>query len=163
MAANDPTVWAVMFLMGLIGGYFYGQVHAEESSGRKQAEVVISGDNRGEFKMVLVVRKDLPMTKGKVAAQCAHAALACYEAAMKACPDFVTSWKRAGQAKITLQCDSEAELQRLEARASRLGVVARAIVDAGRTQIDPGTTTVLGVGPAPVTLVNEITGHLKLY
>ncbi|PRT54687.1 Peptidyl-tRNA hydrolase 2, mitochondrial [Wickerhamiella sorbophila] len=163
MTANEPRVWMVMFLMGLIGGYVFGRTHSEEGTGGKRAAVVISGDNRGEFKMVLVVRRDLPMTKGKVAAQCAHAALACYEEAQKSNPDFLSTWKKAGQAKITLQCDSEAELRRLEVRAARLGVTACAIVDAGRTQIDPGTTTVLGVGPAPVTLVNEITGHLKLY
>lgn len=35
-------------------------------------------------------------------------------------------------------------------------------VDAGRTQIDPGSRTVLGIGPAPVSEVNKITRHLKL-
>ena len=33
----------------------------------------------GPYKMVLLVRTDLGMAKGKVAAQCAHAALACYK------------------------------------------------------------------------------------
>lgn len=41
-------------------------------------------------------------------------------------------------------------------------VVAEVIADAGRTQIEPGSHTVLAVGPAPLSVINEITGHLKL-
>lgn len=39
-----------------------------------------------EHKMVLVVRTDLGMGKGKVAAQCGHASLACYKRALKHMP-----------------------------------------------------------------------------
>lgn len=30
--------------------------------------------------------------------------------------------------------------------------------DAGHTQVDPGTETVCGVGPAPSSLIDEVTG-----
>lgn len=30
------------------------------------------------------------------------------------------------------------------------------------SQVAPGTMTVLGLGPAPVSEINQITGHLKL-
>ncbi len=50
--------------------------------------------------MVLVVRTDLGMQKGKAAAQCAHAALACYKKALKSHPDALASWERTGQAKV---------------------------------------------------------------
>lgn len=39
-----------------------------------------------EHKMVLVVRSDLGMGKGKVAAQCGHATLACYKRARRIMP-----------------------------------------------------------------------------
>ena len=57
---------------------------------------------------------------------------------------------------------SEEELLTLQATARSLGVTAEVIQDAGRTQIDPGSLTVLGVGPAPKSLVDRITGGLKL-
>jgi hypothetical protein len=50
-------------------------------------------------KMILVVRTDLDMGKGKAAAQCAHAAVDLYKKALKATPKLVTQWESFGQAK----------------------------------------------------------------
>ena len=33
----------------------------------------------------------------------------------------------------------------------------------GRTQVDPGTVTVIGIGPGPTEMVDSIVGHLKLF
>jgi len=115
-----------------------------------------------ECKLVLVVRSDLGMTKGKIAAQCSHATLACYKALSKSNPRLLRHWERTGQAKIAVKCDSEDELMLLQAKAQSLSICARTIQDAGRTQIAAGSRTVLGIGPAPVRLVNQVTGKLKL-
>ncbi len=48
-------------------------------------------------------------------------------------------------------------------RAREAGIIAEIIRDAGRTQIARGTTTVAAVGPAPVNMIDLLTGHLKLY
>ncbi|KAI6133324.1 peptidyl-tRNA hydrolase PTH2-domain-containing protein, partial [Pisolithus croceorrhizus] len=113
-----------------------------------------------QCKLVLVVRTDLKMTTGKIAAH--HATLACYKALMKTNPKLVQHWERTGQAKIALRASSEDELLELEAIAKSLNLCARSILDAGRTQIAAGSRTVLGIGPAPVELINQVTGHLKL-
>ncbi|KAH9890925.1 peptidyl-tRNA hydrolase II [Cubamyces lactineus] len=113
-------------------------------------------------KMVLVVRTDLGMTTGKIAAQCGHATLACYKILQKTNPGLLKHWERTGQAKIALKANSEDELLELEAMAKSLNLAARSIVDAGRTQIAAGSRTVLGIGPAPVELVNKVTGKLRL-
>jgi PTH2 family peptidyl-tRNA hydrolase len=103
------------------------------------------------------------MTKGKIAAQCGHATLACYKTATRAAPNLVKRWETYGQTKIAVQCKGgEEELLELQARALSLGVVARVIHDAGRTQIAAGSATVLGLGPAPRSVVDQISGHLKL-
>ncbi|KAJ3526130.1 hypothetical protein NM688_g8298 [Phlebia brevispora] len=98
-------------------------------------------------KLVLVVRTDLGMTPGKIAAQCGHATLACYKALMKTNPDLLRHWELTGQAKIALKGSSEEQLDELEAIAKSLNLCARAIHDAGRTQIAAGSKTVLGIGP----------------
>ncbi|EFY99335.1 peptidyl-tRNA hydrolase [Metarhizium robertsii] len=127
----------------------------------------LDAESNEECKLVLVVRTDLGMTKGKMAAQCSHATLACYKALARSAPDsaerkLLQRWEKRGQAKIAVQVKSEAELMDLRWKALDAGLTAEVIQDAGRTQIDPGSLTVLGVGPAPKSAVDKITGHLKL-
>ncbi|THV07558.1 peptidyl-tRNA hydrolase II [Dendrothele bispora CBS 962.96] len=113
-------------------------------------------------KMVLIVRTDLKMSPGKISAQCGHATLACYKALVKKNTKLVRHWERTGQAKIALKATSEDQLLELEALAKSLNLCARSIEDAGRTEVEPGTRTVLAIGPAPVDQVNMVTGKLRL-
>ena len=97
---------------------------------------------------VFVVRTDLGMTKGKIAAQCGHATLMCYKAATRHAPNLVRRWEVYGQTKVAVQSrGGEDELLMLQATALSLGVVAKIVHDAGRTQIAAGSATVLGLGP----------------
>ncbi|KAI8586053.1 peptidyl-tRNA hydrolase [Geranomyces variabilis] len=112
--------------------------------------------------MVLVVRTDLGMTKGKMAAQCCHAAVAAVSSARRRCPKTLRRYQRYGAAKVALKCDSEEELLTLYAQARSAGLIAEYIEDAGRTQIPEGSRTVLAIGPAPIKQVDAITGLLKL-
>ncbi len=117
----------------------------------------------------LSIRTDTPI-QGKIAAQCGHATLACYKTLLRASQKDTQSpeakllrrWERFGQAKIAVQIKGEDEMLELMGKARSLGVTAEVIQDAGRTQIESGSRTVLGVGPAPKSLVDRITGHLKL-
>ena len=67
-----------------------------------------------------------------------------------------------GQAKVVLQAKNEEEIETLQAQALSLGLCAQIIHDAGRTQIASGSATVLGVGPGPKSVVDQVTGGLKL-
>jgi len=71
-------------------------------------------------------------------------------------------WKSQGQAKIVLKGSSDAQLHELFKKARSMGLPSSLIQDAGRTQLEPGTVTCLGIGPAPVDLIDKITGQLKL-
>ncbi|CAG8462563.1 5366_t:CDS:2 [Paraglomus brasilianum] len=108
---------------------------------------VLDAEKYDDFKLVLVVRNDLGMTKGKAAAQCSHATLACYKRLSATNPKLLRAWEYSGQPKITLRANGRDELLELEKTACRLNLCAEIIQDAGRTQISSGSMTVLGIGP----------------
>ena len=118
-----------------------------------------------EVRLAICIRKDLQMTKGKTIAQSCHATLACFRSLNNSLngPKLLEKWLQRGQAKITLQIKNEEHLQELWFKAKELGVMACPIRDAGRTQVEPGTITVIGIGPAPKSILDQITGDLKLY
>lgn len=124
-------------------------------------------DIPGEVRMALVVRTDLGMLKGKIATQCSHAAVSCYKLMSEPGEaqnlKMLQRWNYGGTAKITLKCKDEEEMDLLFAKAISLGVNAYMVHDAGRTQIAAGSATVLGLGPAPKQVLDQITGELKLY
>ncbi|KAL1849224.1 hypothetical protein Plec18170_007515 [Paecilomyces lecythidis] len=135
----------------------------EEEEEDEGGELANFEGNNEEVKLVLVVRTDLGMTKGKIAAQCGHATLACYKYYLANSPNspILRRWERGGQAKVALQVKSEEDILLLQAQAISLGLCARVIQDAGRTQIASGSRTVLGI-LGPKSVVDSVTGHLKL-
>ena len=123
---------------------------------------IVAVGEQDDMKLALIVRTDLKMGKGKIAAQCSHAALAAYKQSARQSPDLLRRWEALGPAKVVLRVEDEAAMYRLERRARDAGLVTAVIQDAGRTQIAPGSVTVLGVGPAPAQLLQQVTGGLKL-
>lgn len=156
----------------------------EEDAGENGELSAFEGNDEGR-KMVLVVRTDLGMgkgiqsshlphcqnpptytvkTTGKIAAQASHAALHNYKSLISHphLLPLLRCWESTGSAKIALQAKSEEELETLQAQAISLGLCAGIIHDAGRTQIAAGSATVLGIGPGPKSVVDQVTGALKL-
>lgn len=111
------------------------------------------------FKQALVLRSDLKMGKGKIAAQCAHASVLAME---KADGDAVDEWKSSGMKKICLKVGGERELIEIFNQAKRARLACALVRDAGFTQIEAGTATAVGVGPASEERVDAVTGKLKL-
>ncbi|GAW05943.1 peptidyl-trna hydrolase 2 [Lentinula edodes] len=105
--------------------------------------------------MVLVVRTDLNMSTGKIAAQCSML----QDVIILKSGLLEAMGKQ--RIKIALKCFSEEELLTLQAQAQSLNLCARSIQDAGRTQVAAGSRTVLGIA-GPAKLVNKITGTLRL-
>lgn len=115
-----------------------------------------------EYKMVIVVRTDIKMSKGKVAAQAGHAAVSASEYARKNRPEWWNPWITEGQCKIAVKAKSEEEILEIERKARNTGLPVALIVDRGLTEIPPNTITCLGIGPAPANKVDPITGRLSL-
>lgn len=114
------------------------------------------------YKMLLCVNQELKMGKGKIAAQCGHAAVGCYKRAAKKCPSALKAWEYTGCAKIAVKCPTQEEMHIIMTKASKAGIPFYLVEDAGRTQIAAGSQTVLGLGPAPVRVFEDITSHLRL-
>jgi PTH2 family peptidyl-tRNA hydrolase len=114
------------------------------------------------FKMVIVVRSDLKMSKGKIAAQAGHAAVTASEYARKSRPEWWNPWISEGQCKIAVKTKSEEDIIEIERKARSAGLPVALIVDRGLTEIPPNSITCLGIGPAPANKVDTITGQLSL-
>ena len=116
-----------------------------------------------QYKMVIVVRRDLKMSIGKTSAQVAHAALGAYKLSLSKNSDKVTNWENfSGQAKIVLGVENEKELFDIKDKADKNGLITCLIHDAGRTEVSPNTATCCAIGPDTVQKIDEVTGKLKL-
>ncbi|KAG8066491.1 hypothetical protein GUJ93_ZPchr0004g39085 [Zizania palustris] len=63
-----------------------------------------------DFKMVLVVRNDLKMGRGKIAAQCSHATLGMFKKLQQRAPKSLRRWERCGQVKVVVKIESEEDM-----------------------------------------------------
>ena len=114
-----------------------------------------------EIKQVIAVRTDLDMGKGKIAAQVGHACVLGAEHVRKSNPNWFMKWWE-GQEKVVVKVSGSKELEKIKDGAIELGLPWSEVTDAGHTQIAPGTTTCISLGPAPENLIDKITGELKL-
>lgn len=111
------------------------------------------------YKQVIVVRKDLKMDKGKIAAQVAHASLEAYKNAdMK----DVVEWEAEGMKKVVVGVKDIKELMEIKKKVKEARLPYYVVRDAGKTQIKPGEVTAMGIGPAKEDLIDRVTKDLKL-
>lgn len=129
-----------------------------------------------KIKQVIVIRKDLRMRRGKEIAQGAHASMEFLRKRIHPetksqsryhsvkIEDVVIHWLHNGHAKVTLQVDSEADLDKIHQDALAMGLEAHIIVDEGLTEFGGRLTkTALAIGPDYSEKIDTITKHLKLY
>lgn len=130
-------------------------------------------------KQVLVVRKDLNMRKGKIAAQCAHASMKVildrcspmesgndgskyYKFFVQAGSPF-QSWLEGSFKKVVVSVNSEEELLDCFNKAKEAKIMSSLIVDSGLTEFHGvPTNTIIAIGPDFSEEIDKITGHLKL-
>ena len=125
-----------------------------------------------KVKQVLVLRKDLNMSKGKMVVQGAHASIAFLTNKMKdnlSNPEALW-WVNLSQAekewvygtffKVCVGVDSEKELLDIGYNAVMLGLSVKYIEET--TGFDKPTITCLAIGPDYSSKIDSVTKHLKL-
>lgn len=154
---NIVTSFAVGVTTAIVLRSSFGRLFALGSQFRHE-------DTHGT-KLAIVIRTDLKMGKGKCCSQCAHAAVSCYKKALMRNPRLLKNWENEGEPKVVLKADTPGEntLYELAKEAQINELVTVVIRDAGRTQIESGSVTVLGIGPGNAATIDKIVGHLKLF
>ena len=120
-----------------------------------------AADPGEEMKLVLIVNDLLNMGSGKIAAQCCHATLAVYQSLEQRHGSILRQWEAEGQKKIALKA-KENDMSALLSQAEKQRLPCYLVADAGRTQVAAGAHTVLAIGPAPGSVIDQITGKLRL-
>ena len=111
------------------------------------------------YKQVIVVRDDIELSRGKLAAQVAHAS---HGAARKSDKKIVRLWIVSGEKKIILKTKNLDELKTLKEKCIKLKLSCALISDAGLTEVKSGTITALGIGPDEEKRIDKVTGSLPL-
>ncbi len=128
-----------------------------------------------KVKQVIIIRKDLKMPVGKLAAQVSHASTGAFlkhftntNGVLK--PNDkdsyrvnVEPWLTGEFTKICLKVDSLEELLEIHAKCIEAKIPVALIKDAAHTVFDQPTLTCLGVGPFRTDIIDNITNKLKLY
>lgn len=150
--------------------------HRETRDARRHESVMAlrSGENMNDIKMVIVMRKDLNMRKGKMIAQGCHAAVNAvlqgsllenhtYKVLATKVNDDLYEWLNGLSTKICVGVNSEEELLQIADIAKEKELPIALVEDAGHTEFHGvPTLTCLAIGPAKSQLIDEVTGHLIL-
>ena len=112
-----------------------------------------------DFKQVIVIRRDLKLSKGKAAVQAAHASVEAFRSAPKRVSEV---WLKKGAKKVVLSCKDLKELKDLHYKSKKLGLPHALISDAGLTEVRKGTVTSLAIGPEEDKKIDKVTGSLPL-
>ena len=133
---------------------------------------MLEDTNMDKVKQVIVMRKDLNLSKGRLVTQGAHASIAFLTNKMKnnlSNPEALW-WVNLSQAekewiygtfyKICVGVDSEKELLDIGYNAIAMGILVRYIEET--TGFDKPTITCLSIGPDYSSKIDTVTKHLKL-
>ena len=115
--------------------------------------------SNAQFKQVILVRTDLKLPAGKLAAQVAHASV---DGVLETDKKIIAAWHRERMKKVVLAVKTEYDLRKYAEQARSHGLVTCIVVDAGKTVVEPGTTTCCSIGPDLEKKIDPITGKLKV-
>lgn len=114
--------------------------------------------------LYIVAKKHIKMSPGKLAAQAGHGVgSVCefiYESSSKEDKENFQKWKTDARTKITLAVNSDEEFEEVKRIMTHKKFI---IADAGFTELEPGTETVISFLPMKKSQRPQLLSNLKLY
>jgi len=92
--------------------------------------------------MYVFANRSLGMTSGKLGAQCIHAGVAASRASRE---DLLERWLSGSHAVLVMQARNAEKLEGIARRLEEHGLRTFPVIDEGRTELEPGQLTTLGV------------------
>jgi PTH2 family peptidyl-tRNA hydrolase len=112
------------------------------------------------YKTILLIRKDLNMTHGKVISQCCHAITYSLQNSNK---QNIYNWQCNGQKIISLKIYDFNTMNYIYKHCINNNIFSHIVYDKGLTQTKPNTPTVCIIGPDLESKINLFTNQFKLY
>jgi len=109
-------------------------------------------------KLVIFMRTDLNMSRGKIAVQAGHATAIAMRMSTE---ETIKQWFDNAQTKVVLAINSYEQLHQVKNEAVNRGLPCYVVQDIGKTEVLPDTITCLVVGPADSGRLNKFTEGFK--
>ncbi len=119
-----------------------------------------TADARAEYKQAILIRTDVDMGTGKIAAQACHASVSAVKKAWRSKDPAYKAWEANKAIKVCLGVDSAEALMIIRDQARDAGLATAVVFDA---TTEPASRTVVAIGPGSSKDIDAITMHLKLY
>jgi PTH2 family peptidyl-tRNA hydrolase len=156
------VIGATAFVGGIaLGCFIYDYFLGAPTPQEAPADVPESSPDPASVAMVLLIRQDLKMRRGKMGAQFGHGSLGAFLKVAKHYPPLGMAWAEGNSIKKFFYVPNQDEMERIEELARERGYLTKIIADAGRTQIEAGSLTVLAIAPVPLDDVKTLVQGLK--
>lgn len=113
-----------------------------------------------KYKQVIILRTDLKMSTGKTISQACHASLGSYRVSDS---NLGEEWLSEGGKKVILKTENKEKLIDIQRKVKREGIACYLVRDAGKTEIESGTITALGIGPESENKIDKFTKSLSSF
>lgn len=115
------------------------------------------------LKIFFIKLNDRDQSKNILVIQCSHAMVHCYEMGLKKMSLEIKNWELNDKCVDVFKVEDEETMLKYQMLAAENGFNTFIVVDAGRTQVAPHSKTVLAIGPAKCSELNDITNDLEIY
>src|SRR2546426_12722169 len=100
-----------------------------------------------DYKLVIAVRSDLDLSRGKLAVQVAHAAVMAAPQAKARHRKWVAEWIAEGQKKVVVKGGALPDLRSLPAEGPSMHLPTTVVEGAGPTEVPTRAGPCVGIGP----------------